>query len=935
MAKPVDKDLRSRVRRFGDLLGGVIRAQAGEEVFRTVETLRRGYINLRRHDRPAARRRLSRVVQGLSAETLVPVVRAFATYFSLVNIAEEAYQHQLRRRQVRAGGPLWTGSFDRTLRELKAQGVGAEPLQSLLDQARYIPVFTAHPTEAKRRVIMEALRRIFVTSERLRDPRIGSLGREAAERLLEAEVQLLWQTDEVRPLRPRVRDEVRIGLLYFREALFDAVPTAYRYLENAARRVYGEGEDGQPLIRVPSLLRFGSWIGGDRDGNPNVTPEVTARAVRMNSREVLREYRRRTAALTQVLTHSVRLVSPSADFLASLKADEVRHIESTGRPPGRYDQEPYRRKLFLMEKRLRANLEAVEARLDGGAQSAGTPPLAYPDEQAFLTDLYLIRDSLIGHGDRRSADEFLADLIRMAETFGFYLLQLDLRQESTRHSEAAAELLASLGMARDYADLDEAGRLAVLGQAIAASELPSVDLGRLSPQTAQTLAVFLVTARLRGEVSDQAFGAYVISMTHTASHVMEVMFLARLAGLVGHHAQRWFCSLQVSPLFETIDDLRHIEQVLDTLLSQPAYRALLAASGNLQEVMLGYSDSCKDGGILASSWYLFRAQQRVIALTSRYGVRCRLFHGRGGSIGRGGGPTHEAIVAQPPGTVQGEIKLTEQGEVLSNKYSNQETAVFELTAGVTGLLKASRCLVQEAEPVAEPFLAAMAELAEEGERAYRELTGAPGFVDYFYEATPVTEIGRLNIGSRPSHRRPADRSTASVRAIPWVFGWGQSRHTLPAWYGIGGALAAYRARHPDGLETLKTMLRRWPFFAALIGNTQMALAKTDLAIARDYAQRVTDKKVRTAIYGRIEAEHGRTVEQVLAITDNEALLADNPTLARSIERREAYLDPLNHIQTTLLARWRDEGQDEAERERWLDPLLRSINGIAAGLRNTG
>ena len=475
----------------------------------------------------------------------------------------------------------------------------------------------------------------------------------------------------------------------------------------------------------------------------------------------------------------------------------------------------------------------------------------------------------------------------------------------------------------------------MLSEAIPLTEMPPVNLGRLSQETAETLRVLLVQARMRREISPRAFGTYVISMTHSASHVLEVMFLGRLSGLIGRANDQWFCHLQVSPLFETIEDLKHIEEVLGALLDNPVYTTLLEAAGNTQEVMLGYSDSCKDGGILASNWNLYQAQLRVIALTSGRDIRCRLFHGRGGTVGRGGGPTHEAILSQPAGTVQGEIKFTEQGEVLSNKYSNLETAVYELTLGVTGLLQASRGLVEDTPTVNTDYLDTMAELADVGEASYRALTAGEGFMRYFYTATPVQEIGRMNIGSRPSHRRPEDLSTASVRAIPWVFGWAQSRHTLPAWYGIGSALEQWRAAHDDDLDTLRLMVRKWPFFAALMSNTQMALAKADMAIATEYADLCPDGGTGRALFERIRDEYERTLSQVLAVVEQDQLLANNPALALSLDRRQPYLEPLNHIQLELLKRFRDPDLDDDSREKTLKGLLRSITAIAVGMRNTG
>lgn len=930
MAVISDKTLRARVKLFGNLLGEVLHDQAGSGVLEAVETLRKGYLSLRKKESATKRRKLTQFIETLDAETLVHVVRAFSLYFSLVNIAEEAYQHRQRRLQVRSGGPLWTGSFDSVLREFHKEGVSLDEVKTVLSKLAYTPVFTAHPTEAKRRTVMENLRRIFVTSERLNDPRLGKEEREEILALLRTEVQVLWKTDEVRTQKPEVRDEIKNGLFYFRESLFNAVPQVYRNAEKAVRRIYGSDVD----FSAPNFIKFGSWIGGDRDGNPFVTPEITALAIRLKHREILREYVRRITDLSHVLTHSSLLCQPSEAFTAGLERDEAAYPDAFTDKPGRFLSEPYRRKLYIMRNRLRENLHLVEAYMAGN--DVDTFHSAYRTEQEFLTDLLQIRQSLISHGDAAVAHGELQDLIWLVETFGFFLTHLDVRQESTRHTEAVAELLANLPEPIAYNNLDEDQRLSVLSDLISRPEPLSIDRSIISEPTRQTLEVFDVMVRMRKEVSPKAFGSYVISMTHAASHIMEVMLLARQSGLVGRVSDKWFCDISISPLFETIEDLEHIEPVMTTLLDTPVYANLLAVSGNTQEVMLGYSDSCKDGGILASGWNLYQAQQKITTLTNNRDIHLRLFHGRGGTIGRGGGPTHEAILAQPEGTVHGEIKFTEQGEVLSNKYSNLETAVYELTMGVSGLLKASRCLICPPKPDIPEYQAIMNQLADSGEDAYRDLTDrTDGFLDYFYEVTPVSEIGLLNIGSRPSHRKKGDRSKSSVRAIAWVFGWAQSRHTIPAWYGIGSALNMWLSQDKHNMSKLKEMYREWPFFRALLSNTQMSLFKADMGIAREYAELLTDSKIADHIYGRISEEHQQTVKHILEVAQLEGLLEETPTLALSLSRRNPYLDPLNHIQITLLKRYRDEALAEDEREQWLEPLLRSINAIAAGMRNTG
>lgn len=927
--QPNDKQLRARVKLLGNLLGDIIRHQAGEKVLDAVETLRKGYLGLRRHANPSRRRALERFITKLDPITLGQVVRAFNVYFSLVNIAEEGFMHWERRRQVRRGGHLWDGSFHHTLGEFRRDGLTGSQVARLVSRLRYLPVITAHPTEARRLSVMEALRRLFVLNEDMDNPGATPWDREVLERRLAAALQVLWRTNEVRVRRPTVLDEVKHGVFYFQESLFTAIPQVYRNLEHALVHVYGpEGE----AITVPSFIRFGSWIGGDRDGNPNVKPRTTTRALYLQTQVALEEYLRRVATLSRQLSHSDEFCVASPEFLGALERDIERCLSMGNDAQERYHHEPYRRKLYIMRARLKQNLRHLARLRENGAQEG---PLPYPEAE-FLGDLYLIRDSLHGHGDAMVADGDLKDLIRLAESCGFYLLRLDIRQESTRHSEAVAELLAPDGV--EYGALAENDRVRVLGECLGRATPTHLEMESLSEPTRETLEVFRAIRQAHHTISVEAIGTYVISMTHQASHVLEVLYLGWHAGLVGWRDGEPYCRLRVSPLFETVEDLANIEPVLRRLWDDPVYRPLLAASGNLQEVMLGYSDSCKDGGILASTWNLYQAQQRIDRLAAERDIQYRLFHGRGGTVGRGGGPTHEAILSQPPGTVHGRIKFTEQGEVLSYKYSNDETAVYELTMGITGLMRASRFLVDQVpvSDAAETFGPTMAALAGTGEAAYRTLTeDTAGFMDYFYEATPVEALGELNIGSRPAHRQQSDRSKYSIRAIPWVFGWAQARHTLPAWYGIGTALEAWRDQHPDGLEQLRAMAREWPFFRALLSNTQMALFKGDMDIARDYANLVQDEARAELIYGLVEAEYRRTVRQVLEVMETRELLADQQFLALSLSRRAPYLDPLNHIQVTLLERCRRDDLSDEQRERWRGVLLRSVNAIAAGMRNTG
>ena len=1062
-----DRQFSRRERLLSALLSKILKRQLDPAVFEALGELRVGFSRLRKRENAQQRKALLALIDRLNPAALSQIVRAVNIYFSLLDIVEESLALQDRRQAISANAHMWPGSYHDTLMKMKERGIPFAEVESLLGQLCFLPVLTAHPSEAKRRTIKGALRNIFVSMDKLNDTRLCGAPRADVMQQLTNQIQILWKTDDVRANKPDVRDEIRAGLSYFPLSLFDAVVQSYRNLTHSVRDVYGDTAQ----VRVSNLFRFGSWIGGDRDGHPLVTAEVTALAWRMQARTALEEYLRRVESLSSLLSYSLRMCNPSAEFTASLEQDAQYAALRFGDQPNRHQQEPYRRKLEIMRYRLRRNLAMVQNAIEGGATS--TDEAGYVDAETLLQDLFLIRDSLIGHGDEDIAAGEVTDLIRLVKTFGFHLMQLDVRQESTVHTHAVAEWLqASLGV--DYAALNEAERLALLSRLLDAPTQLQPLPASASAATQELMRVFQCIARMRGELGGACFGKYVISMTHTASHVLEVLLLGTQAGLVGrtgdvwhchigasplfetiedlshveqvlrqlyelpvyrkllaasggeqeimlgysdsckdggilasawslYDAQKkivalsdaqgvrfrlfhgrggtlgrgggptheavlaqppqtvrgtlklteqgevlllgtqaglvgrigdvWHCHIGASPLFETIEDLSHVEQVLRQLYELPVYRKLLAASGGEQEIMLGYSDSCKDGGILASAWSLYDAQKKIVALSDAQGVRFRLFHGRGGTLGRGGGPTHEAVLAQPPQTVRGTLKLTEQGEVLFYKYNNMETAVYELTLALTGLIKASTHLIHPANEDRNDHLGIMDEIARSGEQAYRALTErTPKFLDYFYEATPVREIGLMNIGSRPSHRKTEDRSTASVRAISWVFAWAQSRHTLPAWYGIGSALETWRNNDPSRLAKLQKMYRDWPFFRALLSNAQMALAKADFYSAEQYAGLCVEPQVGHHVYQTIRAEYERSMQQILHVADNIALLEDNPALAVSFDHRKRYLDPLNHIQVVALRKLRADERDDS---LWLEPLLRSINAIAAGMRNTG
>ncbi len=929
-----DKELRSRVKLLGKLVGNVLLKHEKPEVFHAVESLRTGFIQLRKRESEAKRKALIKLINGLAPDVISQVVRAFTLYFNLVNIAEEDYLHRLRRSSVQQQGhAAWIGSFHHTLEGFREQDISVEDLQELCNRLLYKPVFTAHPTESRRRTIMHHQREVFTIIDRLTDPRLSQFDRDDLVDDLQLQIETLWQTNEVRASKPTVIDEIKMGLHYFQRSLFEAVTVDYRYLERAVVNTYGEDDQGNPVVSIPSFIEFGSWIGGDRDGNPFVTAKLTRTALRMQAEEILSEHIRLVYRLTQVLTMSTRWFTPSDSFSASLKRDEALGLKAFDQRRDQFEDEVYRRKLYHMHYRLRKNLAIVRNQMRN--QDTPDSDHAYPSLDEYLADLYSIRDSLISHGDFASANGDLKDVIRVAETFGFHLVSLDLRQESSCHSRAVSEILQQNGIA-DYLELGENERLELLAAAIRDARKPLIDKARLGDECREVLDVFATIGRMRTQLGQRCIGSYVISMTHQASHVMEVMYLGFVSGLAGRDGEAYFCDLEIAPLFETIEDIGHIDSVLDALLKNPVYKALLDKSGGMQEVMLGYSDSCKDGGILSAAWGLYQAQQKVVQISTRYHIKCRIFHGRGGTITRGGGPTHDAIMAQPPLTVQGQIKFTEQGEVLSHKYGNAETAIYELAMGITGLMKATMGTLQDDQPNYDEFHPVMQQLSEYSEQFYRELTDhTVGFFEYFYETTPVSEIGLMNIGSRPSHRRKGDMSKSSVRAIPWVFGWSMSRTTMPAWYGVGYAISQWCQAEPERIKILQRMKNRWPSFAAMISNLQMSLYKSDMRIALEYSKLCDNHKLVEQIYGMLRDENRRSIDAVLQVDESKNLLEQDSLLKLSLSRRDPYLDPLAYLQIDLLRKYRDESQSEADRMQWQAALLSSINGIAAGLRNTG
>jgi phosphoenolpyruvate carboxylase len=903
------RPLYEDIRLLGQILGDAVREQEGDRVFERIETIRRLSVADQRRADPAAGQELDALLQSLSPAETVSVIRAFAYFSHLANIAED--RHFLRRPADVS--PSQPGSLAHAFERLAGAGVTAEDVSEALADSYVSPVLTAHPTEVQRRSTLDAERAIadlLVLREKCR----------TAEELQENEAQLharivqLWQTRILRTARLTVQDEIDNALLYYRSTFIREIPKLYAELE---RRL------GAP---VPPFLRMGNWIGGDRDGNPNVDAHTLDVTARLHSETILRHYLTEVHHLGAELSMSDALVgcSPELTVLADASGDVNPH---------RAD-ESYRRALIGVYARLAGTLTA----LTGGEamRHAATSGEPYPDVETFRRDLTVVRESLLAHHGGALVEGRLAQLIRAAEIFGFHMATTDLRQSSDRHEAVIAELLAAVRLEADYSALPEQARIDLLLRLLADPRPLRAPNIAYSDGLREELAVFETARTLRESIGANCIRHYIISHTESVSDLLEVIVLQKECGLLRgtlHDAEKATARLDliVTPLFETIEDLRAAGTILRTFYELPGIANLIRRSSGVQDVMLGYSDSNKDGGYFTSNWELYRASTALAALFDTLpGLRLRLFHGRGGAVGRGGGPSYQAILAQPPGTVRGQIRLTEQGEVINAKYANPDVGRRHLETLMAADLEAS--LLTEAKKPPEEFLKAAAALSELSMAAYRGLVyETPGFVDYFYAATPISEIAELNIGSRPASRK-ATRRIEDLRAIPWGFSWGQSRVALPGWFGFGAAVEAFlNEKGEAGRALLRRMGAEWPFFQTLLSNMDMVLAKADLGIARRYADLAPDRAGAETIFAAIEAEWRRVETALEVATGQTQRLADNPALARAISHRFAYIAPLNYLQAELLRRWR-AGQVE---DKARVGILIAINGIAAGLRNTG
>lgn len=917
------------IRLLGKILGDIIREQEGDVVYGLVEKVRKLSVSFHRDANQKANHELAKLLKGLSSDHAMKVLRAF-TYFShLANLAED--RHYIRRRlSYERMGSYQDGSISMALKKLHAAGVSNKEISKTLQGSFISPVLTAHPTEVQRTSILEAERDIanlLTLRDQIKESSRANhsdkdilLVKElkANEELIRARVLQLWHTRLLRFTKLTVADEIENALSYYETTFLKEIPKIYAQLEDSL-----EGDS------VASFLKMGQWIGGDRDGNPNVNAKTLEYAISKQAELVLRHYLTEIHYLGRELSVSALLLKfpkPMRE-LAAASPDTNEHRQD----------EPYRRALTGIYSRLAATLKMLTG--TDAARHAVAPQNPYIYSEEFLSDLKIIEDSLVSQGAKALVDRRLRGLMRAVEVFGFHLATIDLRQSSDMHEAVLAELLNASLIENNYSSLSELDKQTLLLSLLSDPRSLRVVGHQYSDFLLAELAIFEMAKKVHHAYGENSIRHYIISHTETVSDLLEVLLLQKEVGLLhGTLGKKASTDLIVVPLFETIEDLRNAAPIMQAFYALPGILNLVKRSGAEQDIMLGYSDSNKDGGIVTSNWELYCAELALVKvfepLELQHGVKLRLFHGRGGTVGRGGGPSYEAILAQPPGTVRGQIRLTEQGEVIGSKYANPEIGRRNLETLVAATLEAT--LLNPSKQASKAFLDAAASISQSSMSAYRSLVyETPGFAEYFFDATPIREIAKLNIGSRPASRK-AGQKIEDLRAIPWGFSWGQCRLTLPGWFGFGSAVQEFIHRDnatakKAALALLKKMYKEWPFFRTLLSNMDMALAKSDLALASKYSELVPDIRLRKKIFHAIELEWNKTVEALTLITGEKVRLANNPALARSIRNRFPYIDPLHHLQIELVRRYRAGKHDE----RVQRGIHIAINGIAAGLRNTG
>jgi phosphoenolpyruvate carboxylase len=908
-----DAKLRSDIRVLGRILGDTISEQEGEETFALVERVRQTSIRYRRNEDREAQDALERDLSGLSSREVIRVARAFSNFSHLANIAED--QHQIWHHRARESAADQTGGrIAYALRRAREAGITSAQLKAFFDGALVSPVLTAHPTEVQRKSIRDREREIaklLDDRDRLRlTPREAATNQEALRRAVLA----IWQTNDLRRTRLAVIDEVANGLSYYGYTFLRQLPRLYADLEDRL-------ESDDPWwrsVQLPSFLKIGTWIGGDRDGNPHVTADVLRQTLRMQSSRAISFYLDELHELGGELSLDDDAVNVSGDLRALCDRSPDQSPQRT--------HEPYRRAISGIYARLVATAQALDQLAPTRRAVGGAPPYAAAEE--LRADLDVIDRSLAENGSKLLAGGRLRSLRRATAVFGFHLAGVDLRQNSQVHERTIAELFSAAGAGIEYCTLDEETKINLLLHELRTARPLGSPFVNYGAQTRSEIAMLNAAQEAHRRYGKGSIPNYVVSMTHGVSDILEAALLLRESGLLRPCTAE--LDLDIVPLFETIADLRACGAIMDRLFAAPEYRCLVAGRGDNQQVMLGYSDSNKDGGFLTSAWELYKAEMALTDACRRRGIRLCTFHGRGGSVGRGGGPSYQAILAQPAGAVQGSIRVTEQGEVIAAKYGHADVGRRNLEVLAAATLETTLLPTESAHR--GEYAEAMEELSSQAYQAYRRLVyETDGFERYFWESTVIAEIAHLNIASRPASRTNS-RRLEDLRAIPWVFSWSQCRLMLPGWYGFGSAVAAWLAAYPqDGMARLHDMYREWPFFQMILSNMEMVLAKADIATASRYAELVEDRQLGQTIFALLRAEWRRTIDALLSVTQQTTLLERNPLLAQSIRYRFPYLDPLNHIQIELLKRHRAGETDELV----VKGIHLTINGIAAGLRNSG
>jgi phosphoenolpyruvate carboxylase len=907
-----DARLRNDIRLLGRILGDTVRDQEGADVFDLVERIRRTSIRFHRDNDKPARRELELILDSMSLLQTVRIVRAFSYFSHLANIAEDQNNIRQMRARFLAGGTPPPGTLAVTLSHAREAGITAVDLRKFFASALVSPVLTAHPTEVRRKSTIDREMEIAALLDRRERMQLTPEELAASDEQLRRAVLTLWQTNLLRRTKLTVLDEVANGLSFYDYTFLHEVPRLHSTLEDRLN----EGE-GAAQGELASFLKMGSWIGGDRDGNPFVTADVMRSSLKMQSSRILRFYLDELHVLGSELSLAAHLADVSKDLrsLAERSPDTSPHRKG----------EPYR----LAVSGIYARLTATAARLNVETPRAAVgEAAAYASAGEFKADLDILHRSLLSNNSRVIARGRLRHLRRAVDCFGFHLASVDIRQNSAVHERTVAELIDAAMPGMSYLALNEDARIALLTNELRSTRPLTSNFVKYSQETLDELEVFHAAAEAHAKYGIEAIPQCIISMCKGVSDMLEVALLLKEAGLVDPSGRS---VINIVPLFETIEDLQASSRIMDRILSLHEYRRLVDSRGSVQEVMLGYSDSNKDGGFVTSGWELYKAEIGLVSVFEHHHVRLRLFHGRGGSVGRGGGPSYDAIIAQPGGAVNGQIRITEQGEIISSKYSNSDVGLYNLKVLAAATLEAS--LLQPKQSAPNPdYLQAMEQLSALAFTAYRGLVyETEGFADYFWASTVITEIATLNIGSRPASRKKT-REIEDLRAIPWVFSWSQCRLMLPGWYGFGSAAEAWIKAHPDkGMPFLQELYREWPFFRTLLSNMDMVLAKSSIAIASRYAELVPDVALREKIFGRIRREWQASIDMLLKITGQERLLQSNPLLERSIRNRFPYLDPLNHVQVELLKQHRANNDDE----QVLRGIQITINGISAGLRNSG